>query len=233
MGAAGDIQDGTQSPLPVILTQPGELPSGFTASYPQSQNTPAMISGLASGTVIEDLDPDGDNLLEASGKLTVVDYDPGESYFKPGISIGTYGTLYINSWGNWSYAASNNLAAIQGLASVESVTDTVAVSSVDGTRHNVVITIIGVDDSGGIALSWTAPVEREDGSGISMAEIAGYRVYYGIAPGDYTTEVAIDSGSTMSVTLSNLTPGTYYIAVTTVDLAGRESTYSQEVARSI
>lgn len=34
-------------------------------------------------------------------------------------------------------------------------------------------------------LTWTAPVEREDGTPISMAEIGGYNIYYGPNSGDY------------------------------------------------
>ena len=84
-----------------------------------------------------------------------------------------------------------------------------------------------------IALPWVAPVEREDGTPITMAEISGYRVYYGTSQGNYTNEVEIADRNTMQVTLSSLPPGTYYIVVTTYDMDGRESAYSQVVARSI
>lgn len=82
-------------------------------------------------------------------------------------------------------------------------------------------------------LSWVAPVEREDGTPISMAEIAGYRVYYGTTQGDYAAHVEIADSTSMQVTLSDLTTGTYYIVVTVVDMDGRESGYSQEVIQSI
>jgi len=92
---------------------------------------------------------------------------------------------------------------------------------------------ISYAEVGDITVGWVAPAEREDSSALSMAEIAGYRVYYGDSQGSYTHEVAVDSGSTMSATLNNLAPGTYYIAVTTVDTVGRESALSQEVVRTI
>ena len=84
-----------------------------------------------------------------------------------------------------------------------------------------------------ISLSWIAPAEREDGDPISMAEIAGYRVYYGTVPGNYTNDVIITDSNTMQVTLTGLAPGTYYIVVTTYDTDGRESGYSQVITRSI
>ena len=88
-------------------------------------------------------------------------------------------------------------------------------------------------EAGDITVSWVAPAEREDGSVLSMAEIAGYRVHYGDSQGSYPYEVPVDSGSTMSVTLANLAAGTYYIAVTTVDTDGRESVLSQEAVITV
>ena len=84
-----------------------------------------------------------------------------------------------------------------------------------------------------IALSWVAPVEREDGSPISMTEIAGYRVYYGTSQGNYTNEVDVAGANTMQVTLSSLETGTYYIVVTTYDMDGRESAFSQVITKSV
>jgi hypothetical protein len=83
------------------------------------------------------------------------------------------------------------------------------------------------------SLSWVAPVEREDGTPISMAEIAGYRVYYGTSQGDYTDQVEVADSTTMQVTLSDMATGTYYFVVTAVDMDGRESNFSQEISQSI
>ena len=92
---------------------------------------------------------------------------------------------------------------------------------------------ISYAEAGSITVSWVAPAEREDGSALSMAEIAGYYVYYGDSQGSYTHEVEIDGGNTMSVTLNNLSAGTYYIAVTIVDTDGRESLLSQEAVKTV
>jgi VCBS repeat-containing protein len=195
-----------------------------------------VISGVSSGSVTEDVDPDGNNLLEASGKLTITDPDSGDAVFNSATHAGTYGSLTIDAAGNWRYSASNSLASIQNLNSGASVTDTLTVNSAGGAAHNVVITIAGADEvsaNGDISLSWVAPVEREDGTPISMSEIAGYRVYYGTSQGNYTKQVEIAGSSTMQATLSNLASGTYYIVVTTYDVDGRESAHSQMVTRTI
>jgi hypothetical protein len=91
----------------------------------------------------------------------------------------------------------------------------------------------GVVQGAAISLSWVAPAEREDGNPISMSEIAGYRVYYGTSQGDYSGQVDIAESSTMQATLNNLPSGTYYIVVTTYDVAGLESGYSEEVVKTV
>ena len=80
-------------------------------------------------------------------------------------------------------------------------------------------------------LSWVAPAERTDNTSLSMAEIAGYRIYYGTAQGSYSQNVMINDAYADEYNLSsiNLPAGTYYAVMTTVDSDGRESSYSQEV----
>ena len=89
------------------------------------------------------------------------------------------------------------------------------------------------EDTQVVALSWTAPVEREDGTPISMSEIAGYRVYYGTSEGNYPNEIDIADSYNMQAMLSNLASGTYYIVVTSYDMDGRESAFSEVVTKSV
>lgn len=84
----------------------------------------------------------------------------------------------------------------------------------------------------GILLSWTAPTERENGAGISLSEIAGYRVYYGNSSGIYPNQLNIEDSAAVRTVLSNLVSATYYIVVTTIDTEGRESTFSDEIVRT-
>ena len=82
-------------------------------------------------------------------------------------------------------------------------------------------------------LAWVAPVARADASPLSLAEIGGYRVYYGTIEGDYPNRIDIADGSADQVTLTELPPGTYYFVVTTQDTAGRESKYSDVLIKTI
>ena len=199
-------------------------------------NSPAIISGVNTGSVTEDIDPNNNNLLEVGAKLNITDNDPGEAAFVAGTINGNYGSLIIDASGNWNYAADNSQAVIQNLATGASLTDSLTVSSIDGTTHIITITILGVDENivtANITLSWVAPVAREDNSALSLSAIAGYKIYYGTTPGQYPNSVTINNGSATGYTLNNLSSATYYLVVTTIDTSGRESQYSTEITISI
>jgi len=87
--------------------------------------------------------------------------------------------------------------------------------------------------TGSATINWTAPVARADGSPLSLADIEGYRIYYGSSAGDYPNSVDIDDGTAVQLTLSNLPLGTYHLVMTTYDVAGRESAFSPEIIKTI
>jgi VCBS repeat-containing protein len=196
-------------------------------------NQPAVISGTSTGSVTEDVDPDGDNLLETSGKLNVTDSDAGEAAFVAGTRNGNYGSLTIDAAGNWRYAASNTQTAIQSLVNGQTLSDSLVVNSIDGTAKTVVIAIRGADEASTTAevtLSWTAPAEREDNSALSLSAIAGYRIYYGASQGQYSDNVTINDSSATDYTFADLPAGTHYFVITTIDTDGLESQYSTSVS---
>lgn len=78
-------------------------------------------------------------------------------------------------------------------------------------------------------LSWVAPAEREDGSGLSLSEIARFRVYYGTSSGDYSDTIDINDNTAVQMALANIPSGTFFITITAVDTDGLESTFSSEV----
>ena len=82
-------------------------------------------------------------------------------------------------------------------------------------------------------LSWVAPSEREDGTGLSPSEIASFRIYYGVTSGDYSETIDIDDHTATQAVLAGLPSGSYFVAVTVVDVDGRESLYSAEVVITV
>jgi hypothetical protein len=95
------------------------------------------------------------------------------------------------------------------------------------------ITVAAVQASpiGGFSLNWTAPTTRADGTPLSLADIDGYRIYYGDSPRNYSDTIDVSDGSSQSVSVTGIPAGTYYLVMTTYDNAGRESRYSSEISK--
>ncbi len=91
----------------------------------------------------------------------------------------------------------------------------------------------GAASSNAVNLTWVAPSEREDGTGLSLSEIAGFRIYYGAKSGDYLNTIDVDDHTATQAVLAGIPSGTYFVAVTTVDVDGRESSYSSEVVVTV
>ena len=84
---------------------------------------------------------------------------------------------------------------------------------------------------GSMSLSWTAPTQNDDGS--ALTDLAGYNIYYGTAPGNYTHEIQIDNPSVSTYLIENLLPKTYYIVATAFNSAGVESRYSSMATKTV
>jgi len=77
-----------------------------------------------------------------------------------------------------------------------------------------------------VSLAWDAPSVNTDGT--PVANLAGYRIYFGTASHTYSN--LITAGLTTTATLSNLQEGaTYFFAVVAFNDAGVESSFSEEL----
>ena len=92
---------------------------------------------------------------------------------------------------------------------------------------------VSVASASSVTIAWTAPVARADGSPLSLAEIGGYRVYYGASQGDYPNRVDVADSTAAEAVINDLPAGTYYFVVTAYDTAGRESGFSPVVIETI
>ena len=79
------------------------------------------------------------------------------------------------------------------------------------------------------ALSWSAPQTREDGSALKAGNIAGFRIYYRLRHENSFNVIPVDSPDRTSQPLTDLPPGAYEFAITTVDAEGLESRRSAPV----
>ncbi|MCT7943754.1 VCBS domain-containing protein, partial [Shewanella holmiensis] len=123
----------------------------------------AVIAGNSTASLTEDKDVHSGQ-LRVDGALTVTDADNGQAQFNAESLQGQFGRLSIDEHGHWTYTADNAQAAIQGLKSGESLTDTLLVHSVDGTEQKVTVTINGTDDKAVIEGTSTASLTEDKDS---------------------------------------------------------------------
>lgn len=84
---------------------------------------------------------------------------------------------------------------------------------------------------GSATLSWTPPTENADGS--TLVNLAGYRIYYGQSPNQLTERVVINSAGISTYMIENLSPTTWYFAMTAVNSNGVESERSTTVSKQV
>jgi hypothetical protein len=85
--------------------------------------------------------------------------------------------------------------------------------------------------TGTMTVAWAAPATSADG--LKMADLAGYRVYYGTSSGNYTSTINVPGGTTLSYTISGLPTSTYYVMVKAYDSSNNESSSSGEVSKAV
>ncbi|MFD2164812.1 VCBS domain-containing protein [Thalassotalea euphylliae] len=107
-------------------------------------DVPATFSGLTASVA--------NNVTEAlTGMVVIQDDDPGEDIAEPQSDVvTTFGVFSIDATGAWVYTLDTTNSTISSLVDEnDTVTDTIAIASVDGTAAELVITIFGAPNTGG------------------------------------------------------------------------------------
>lgn len=111
--------------------------SVFDAGAPV-QNSPAAFFNLVGA-----INSDSTEVL--MDMVTVIDPDPGEDMVVEQMNTATtYGTFSILPSGTWEYTLDTTNPTIAAMVQGDRLTDTIPISSVDGTMADLVITINGV-----------------------------------------------------------------------------------------
>ena len=66
-----------------------------------------------------------------------------------------------------------------------------------------------------VILTWQPPDKNSDGS--PLTDLAGFNIYYGSAAGNYSTKLSVPDPSAKRFVVPDLSPGTYYFAVSAYD----------------
>jgi hypothetical protein len=78
--------------------------------------------------------------------------------------------------------------------------------------------------TGTASLTWMPPTQMSDGS--ALTSLAGYRIYYGTSPNSLTQTIQVSNPGLASYTVENLSPATWYFAMTAYAAGGAESVLS-------
>ena len=144
-GAAQSLAEGetvTETFTVTVTDEHGATTTQDVTVTVTGTNDVPIISGDDAASVRKDNGLDANGMLNASGALTIADADTGEvGFVAQSGTAGLYGTFTIDANGNWSYSADNDHTGIQALGADETLTETFAVTSLDGTENAVTITI--------------------------------------------------------------------------------------------
>jgi hypothetical protein len=130
----------------------------------------------------------------------------------------------------YNFSRLNYLLALVLVLSLVACSSGGNVNGSSGSGSDVVNTDNSGSDVGNtLALSWVAPSEREDNTGLSLSDIAGFRIYYGAETGNYQNQLDVNDHTAEQAQIAGIPAGTYYVVMTTIDVDGRESAFSSEV----
>ena len=85
--------------------------------------------------------------------------------------------------------------------------------------------------NGVVTLDWQPPTENSDGS--ALTNLAGYTVYYGTSADNLSKSVKISNPGLTAFSVTGLSSGTWYFAITSYSADGVESTRTSTVSTKI
>ncbi|QYF93780.1 VCBS domain-containing protein [Massilia sp. PAMC28688] len=100
---------------------------------------------------------ESDTPVVVTGQIAITDVDSAVT-FAAGSTVGTYGTLEMNSNGSWTFTANS---AHDAFEAGKTYTDVFTVTSADGTTNTVTIDILGTNDAAVITASTGSAIETD------------------------------------------------------------------------
>lgn len=80
---------------------------------------------------------------------------------------------------------------------------------------------------GSVNLTWVAPTRNTDDT--PLVNLAGFKIYYGVSSGAFSTVLDVANAATTTRTISGLAPGRFYVAMTAYNSMNVESNRTGEI----
>jgi hypothetical protein len=129
----------------------------------------------------------------------------------------------------------NRTPGVDSAASVAPVTSTTPITVAENPPVTATPPVTGappVTTVNGVAtLDWQPPTQNSDGS--ALTNLAGYTVYYGTSPDSLSKSVKVTNPGLTAYSVTGLSAGTWYFAVTSYSADGVESTRTATVSTKI
>jgi hypothetical protein len=136
------------------------------------------------------------------------------------------------SWATFS-TATGKLSGTPSLAAVGTYSN-IGISVSDGKATTALtkfsVAVNGISD-GRVTLSWTPPTENTDGT--PLTDLSGYKIYYGTSAAALTKSITVGTAGVSMYIVEDLTPATWYFAITAVTASGEESNFSNVANKKI
>jgi hypothetical protein len=206
--------------------------SGMSGCGGSSTDSPTAAAGAPAQT-----GPDHAPALSLSGNpasSAVV----GTTYsFSPSVtaSAGSKLTYSVQNKPVWA-SFDTTSGALSGAPDASNVGTyaNIVISATDGSANaSLAAFSITVTDmtSGTATVSWTIPTQNRDGT--PLANLSGFRIYYGIAADSLTKVAQVANPSVSTYAVTNLSPATWYFGVKAYTSSGVESTISNIANKAI
>lgn len=162
----------------------------------------------------------------------------GSAYsFQPSASDADGNTLTFSitnlpSWASFN-TSTGRLTGTPGAGNVGDYAG-IVISVSDGTASASLpaFTLRVVQTSNGTAtVNWTPPTQNTDGS--TLSDLSGYRVVYGRSSNSLDQSATVNNPGITSYVVNNLTSGTWYFAVRSINSLGAESDLSNIASKTI
>ncbi len=86
------------------------------------------------------------------------------------------------------------------------------------------VEVSNTGDTGSVQLAWNRPTTNTDGS--DLTDLAGFKVYYGREPYNFTQVINISDSEVTEISIGNLAAVRWYFSVTALNSFGYESNHS-------
>ena len=199
---------------------------------------------MLGGCFTEDRNPAADPVAtQPNGKPTIQGAPPtairvGEAYdFSPSASDPDGDALSFRiankpGWASFD-AATGRLSGTPGDADVGMTAD-VRITVSDGkekaalARFSITVNQISL---GSATLSWMPPTQNADGT--PLIDLSGYKIYYGRDASTLDQVVTLDNPGLTRFVIENLSPATWFFAMTSVNSQGVESNRSATASNTV